>query len=523
VIIFTCIGIGFMIGIFFLFQKILFKLNGFEMIGPVLMQKILFLIFLTFFMMLIFSNTITTISTYYLSNDLLLLFSSPAKKNSIFYFKFLSTVITSSWTVLLLGIPIFLAYATVMKSPWYSYFLIPAMLIPFLMIPASFGILLIMFLVKIYPVKRIKEIAFVISIAFAALLIVYFRYLQPERLANPESFALLGDYLTFLKGPSSPYLPSVWISKAFLGSITGNFKDLIFYFLVLLSNACMLFIITTEIAARIYYPGWIRSQNKTGRKPIMFSFAEKIIGNNSFFKILFLRDIKLFWRDVNQWSQIILFFAIGFIYVFNLRSFRMQTPSTILISFINMGFTGFVIAATGIRFSFPAISMEGKAFWLIKASPAPMKQFLNEKFWTSFMPLLALGETLIIISNLMLKTNQTMFISSIIFVFLFALSLTSLAIGMGAIYPSFNKDNPSEAAGTFGGILYMIISALYVFFMIILMDIPFLSLILHPLSKMIKFDISTYVSILGIIAINFLAVYIPLKKGLKALENYEWK
>ena len=503
-----------MVGIYFLFHRILFKLNSFEIVGPILMEKLLFLIFLTFFIMLIFSNIITSLSTFYLSNDLVLLFSNPVQLSSIFSSKFIATVFQSSWTIVFFGLPIFLAYGIVMKSPWYFYPSIPFLLIPFLVIPAGIGIMIIMVLVRIYPVKRIKEITFFLTIAFAAVLVIYFRSLQPERLVNPEGFSLLGDYLTFLRGPSSPYLPSYWVCVVFLNTIKQNPSEIFFYFLVLLSNAAMLYIFASWVGEKIYYISWAKSQSKVSGKPVKFSRLERIIGTHPLrgyplFKAFLLRDIKLFWRDVTQWSQVILFFAIGVIYIFNLKSFRIQTASTFLISFINLGFTGFVIAATGVRFSFPAISLEGKAFWLVKSSPCPMKSFLNEKFWTSFIPLLGLGEILIIISNILLKVTPVMFITGIVATFLMALSLTSLAVGMGAIYPYFKADNPAELGMTYGGILYMIFGLAYVGAMILLFELSFGS--------------GIYISIIGVFLLNFFATYLPLKNGLKSLQQYEWK
>lgn len=521
---FTAIGLGFAAGIYFFFHWMLSRLNAFEVIGPILMEKLLFIIFLTFLIMLVFSNIITGLSTYYLSNDLSFLFSSPLEIEYIFDSKFFATILQSSWTILVFGIPVLLAYGTIMKSGWYFYPLIPVFLVPFLFIPAGIGVAIIILLVQVYPVKKVKEITFLLSIAFAAVLVIYFRFLQPERLVNPEGFSMLADYLAFLKGPSSPYLPSYWISTVLLNTIRQNPLEVLFYFLVMLSSAGVCYILSKWIGRKIYYESWTRSQSKVSARPVKFLILEKMMGTKTLFRALLLKDTRLFWRDVTQWSQIILFFAIGAIYIFNLRAFRLQTSSTTLISFINLGFTGFVIAATGVRFSFPAISLEGKAFWIMKAAPCSMKTIMVEKFWTSFIPLLTLGETLIITSNILLKVNQSIFILGIIAVFFMTLSLTALAVGMGAIYPQFKADNPAEIGGSGGGILYMILALGYVGLMILLLDWQVISFLLFLAGiKVYAYPLAILISVAGVLLLNFSATCASLKNGLQSLNQFEWK
>ena len=45
-----------------------------------------------------------------------------------------------------------------------------------------------------------------------------------------------------------------------------------------------------------------------------------------------------------------------------------------IVSFANWGLAGFVLSAIAIRFAFPAVSLEGKAFWLLKPRPFPCER-----------------------------------------------------------------------------------------------------------------------------------------------------
>ena len=53
-----------------------------------------------------------------------------------------------------------------------------------------------------------------------------------------------------------------------------------------------------------------------------------------------------------------------------------------------------------------------------------------------------------------------------------ALALVGLATGLGARYPRFNADNPSQVAGSYGGVAFMIQAVLFMIVMIVLLGWP---------------------------------------------------
>src|SRR4029453_8882326 len=57
-------------------------------------------------------------------------------------------------------------------------------------------------------------------------------------------------------------------------------------------------------------------------------------------------------------------------------------------------------------------------------------------------------------------------------VFFMSLALVGLATGLGARYPRFNADNPSQVAGSYGGVAFMIVAVLFMFALIALVGWP---------------------------------------------------
>ena len=53
-----------------------------------------------------------------------------------------------------------------------------------------------------------------------------------------------------------------------------------------------------------------------------------------------------------------------------------------------------------------------------------------------------------------------------------AFALVGLATGLGARYPRFDADNPSQVAGSYGGVAFMILAVLFILVMIVLLGWP---------------------------------------------------
>jgi ABC-2 type transport system permease protein len=164
-------------------------------------------------------------------------------------------------------------------------------------------------------------------------------------------------------------------------------------------------------------------------------------------RAIVLKDLKLFFRDTSQWSQLFLLFSLMIVYIYSFKLLpldRAAMPSFYLqnlIAFLNLGMVGFVTSAVAVRFVFPAVSLEGASFWIIRSAPLSISTFLWAKFWSSLLPLLVLAEALIILSNTLLKVTPFMMELGIVTVFTMTFGITSLGVGLGAVFPRFKHEN----------------------------------------------------------------------------------
>jgi ABC-2 type transport system permease protein len=141
-------------------------------------------------------------------------------------------------------------------------------------------------------------------------------------------------------------------------------------------------------------------------------------------------------------------------------------------AFVNLAMAGLVMATVCARFVFPAVSAEGAAFWIIRTAPISLRAFLWSKFWTGLVPVFVLTEGLTVAANYFLGIDPLLRAVSAVAVFFMALALVGLATGLGARYPRFNAENPSQVAGSYGGVAFMILAVLFMILLIVLVGWP---------------------------------------------------
>jgi len=530
------VGLAFWGGMFVLLCRVLIYFQSVEVIGDLLAHHLLSMVLLTFFSLLIFSHIITALSNLYLSHDLELCHSMPAQIEELFLSRSVYTLIDSSWMVIIFGLPVMMAYAYVYRPGIGYYFTVLHMGLAIAIIAAGIGILFTMILVHVFPAKRTRDVVMLLAIFMIAGLYLMFRFLRPERLVDPEAFFSIMQYLSALKAPDSPYLPTHWVTESLWDYLKGSGgKTQLFGTLFVWSSAAALVVINIWVAQAIYFEGFSKSQEAKKRRK----------GGNAFLNLLMKlftkpmrrdlasvmnKDIRTFFRDNTQWSQLLLLGALVVVYLYNFSVLPLERSPMRLdflqnqIAFLNMGLAGFVLSAVSVRFIFPAVSSEGAAFWIIRSSPISIKRFLWGKYAFYVLPMLVLGEVLIIFTNYLLNVTPFMMILSSVTMFLAIFGIVALGIGLGALYPNFKFENIAQVATGFGGVMYMIVSAIFIASIIVLEAGPVYVIFManvKGLSLTVLQWLFIIPSFAAVLIIGMLTVYKPMKMGLKALSQYE--
>ena len=460
ILLLSVVGAAFWFFVFGVTLRLLRYFKGIPEIGELLSAKLLSLVLVSFFGLLLLSNVITALSTFFLARDLDLLVGTPVDWLAVYCAKLTETAANSSWMVVLMAVPIFTAYGMAYDGGWWYPLIAMAAVVPFLLIPSALGAAVTLILVNIFPARRTRDILSVITVMSAAGLILAFRLLRPERLARPEGFRSLVDFLAVLRAPSSPWLPSSWVQSGVLGWLRYEGEVLPFY--LLWSTAAALVVAGALLHRALYSSGYSKSQEgagsgaRNGRTQPSAMLARFPATRRE----LVLKELHVFFRDTTQWSQLILLVVLVAVYIFNIRFLPLRGDGMTfflvnVIPFLNLVLAGFVLASIAARFVFPLVSLEGRTWWLLKASPLAMRDLLWAKFWVGTAPLLVLALAIVFTTDVLLQVSEFMTAVSVGTITLLTFAISGLAIGAGTLFPRFETENAAQIPTSFGGLVFM--------------------------------------------------------------------
>jgi ABC-2 type transport system permease protein len=454
------------------------RLDSYEELGDYLLRLGLSWLFMTFLSFLAFSGIVTALSTFFLSEDLRLLLTAPVAVRRLFHARFLRTVGQSSWMVVIFLAPLLMGIGRARCAGLGFYLTAVLTTVPFAVIPVAAGTLVTLFLVNTFPARRARDLLMLMGLLFAASLVILLRFIRPEQLLKVESLPDLTDFFATLQSPITPLLPSFWAGETLFASLRGG-NDLL-HLGALWTTAFAAVVAARMASERWYFTGYSRAQEAPKARFTRLRGLDALVHVlplSAVRRQLLIKDLKIFLRDVSQWSQLLLLVALVLLYLYNFRVLDLERIPYMtafvknIYAFVNLGMAGLVMATVAVRFVFPAVSAEGAAFWIIRTSPISMRDFLWSKFWTGLVPVLALTEVLTVVGNEFLGVDPFLKVMAALAIFFMSFALVGLAIGLGARYPRFNVD-ATQVAGSYGGVAFMIQAVLFVIVMILLLGWP---------------------------------------------------
>src|SRR5215510_15565733 len=363
----------------------------------------------------------------------------------------------------LTSVPILAAYCVVFHGGLLFVPYVLLVMLPLLLLPAVVGTALTLILVNVFPARRTRDLLSIIALGAAAGVILLFRLIRPEQLARPEGFQNLVAFIAVLRAPTSPLFPSEWASRAIMGFLDQDFDV---QPLVLLWTTAAAFVTLGAILhRRLYATGFTKAQEGAER------FVRGIFWRNTVGLVLFplpfakrefvLKDIKLFFRDTTQWSQLILLAVLVVVYLFNIKALPLHRGEQVgffyvtLVSFLNLGLAGFVLASIAARFIFPAVSLEGRQMWLLRSSPLDLRALLWSKYWVGTIPLLVLALVITVLTNILLQATPFMMTTIALLAGVIIIEAIPISTYLRATYDGVPIGVTIPMAAAFGGVVLL--------------------------------------------------------------------
>jgi ABC-2 type transport system permease protein len=526
-LLFAAVGLLMLAALYAGFWRLLSYLETVELIGPMLSWKLTSMVLLMTFSMVIVSSIIISMSTLYYSFDLKFLFSTPLDLRSIFMDKALETVFYSSWTLVLAILPYIIALGRIKALGAGFYLAYGFLMVPFVMLAGAFGIFFSMLVMYAFPSSKTRDITWLLGSLSVAFVYVIFRFSKPEQLLRPDSLEVVAQYIKYLQSPTAPYMPSWWVTKAMVAYSAGHWGAFAASAGVLCLSAAALYALIYFMSGRFYMRGFSGAQSSPRFKGNRRLLPEQRLAAAwpaaRSFLTLYWKDRLMLGRDARYWSQIILIGALIAVYLFSIRQLPLDTPDLkSMVSFLNVGIAGFVMAAIGLRFTFPAVSLEGNSYWLLRSSPVTTASVMREKLTVSLLPSVFIGLVLITVSNHLLHADLFISVLSTFTITVAAVAITVMGIGFGAIFPDFNVENIHQLESSYGGFLYMACAMGYLSLLVGVEAWPVQMHFAERLGRANPWD-SRAVALCAasFLALNFAAMYLPWKLGLRNLERHE--
>jgi ABC-2 type transport system permease protein len=525
------------------FYKVFDFLMDQPVFGAPLMDQLVSIVLLVFFAMLLFSNLIITLSTTYISREVEFLMALPISRQSVFRQKLIESVIYSSWAFAILSLPLFVSFGIVRRVDWYVYPLILALVIPFLIIPATLGAIVTMVVTSILPARKTRILTVALGILSVMGSLVMARVTGLGQLlatAQEQDFLQIMNSLAI---GNSPILPSAWLANALQSLAPSdpadrNLMSFLYWFGMLLSTALFLWEFCRWLVGPLYYRGWCLSRDaavqERGKhaKLSPFRWVDRAM-ERSFPPAtagLLSKDLKTFWRDPSQWTQLVILFGLMVIYVTNLGYSRRYSKTLelvlndwkMLVTFFNLAATCFILSILTTRFVYPMLSLEGRGFWTVGLAPIPRTRVVWQKYVLCMLMCLMVALPLMMLSNYILHVTGSFVWISMLAVFIMALGLTSLSVGIGAIVPDFKEDNPARIANGIGGTLNVLLSLAYIAFSVALMAFP--AVMIQSKSESTRQMVTDWLPyyIVLITLFQVAVITVPLRVGLKRWNRMEF-
>ncbi len=457
-------------------------------VGELIVQKLISIAFLIFLGILVFSNIVSSFTTFYLADDMQFLMGQPIPRDALFSSRYVEALTQSSWVILLFGMPPFTAIGVSMNAPWTYYAMLAMVFVPFVAIPTGIASMLSLMVANLMIATRMRDAMMFLGLVALTSLYWMIRWIQPEKLLNPESFDSIGEMIQLLSTPETSYLPSDWAVNA-LTPFLFNERAFDWWSLGLLySTPLALFFIAAWCHRAYFVRGYSRVQDGRHGDSVLTTLRDWTLRQStergggvqdkldemeaqgpkplSALSHLIFKDRRIFLRDASQWSNLLVILALMIIYLVNFKYFEIAADTAFFgdvgLYYFNLAACGFVVVALSGRFLFPAVSVEGRSFWLMMQAPISLERMLVGKWLGAMAPVIFVGQFMIWASNLLVGQTWFFILTGALLVLWFTACVAAISVGMGAIYPQFYNPNASAIAASFGALIFMILSIMLV-------------------------------------------------------------
>ena len=415
----------------------------------------------------------------YLAGDMDFLLSHPVPIRAVFITKLLQAILPNFSLILLFGLPVLYGLGI---SSGYNLLYYPLVLVVLALLAlaaAGLASLLVMAVVRIFPARRVAEVLGFLVAIFS------FTCAESGQFANYANVS--GDQATQALNQVTrlnvSWSPLAWAGRCLVEIGEGHWLIGFGLLMVTMGLTGGIFAVSLVMAERLYYTGWASVQVSTRSKnlpaPAPGSCARRLCCSaQPYYSAGGARhpDQRLPGASARLAQHV----AVGHsadsghrLCLMLIRSGgeppagRGEAPQAFmdalrgLMVYANVGISLFVGWSLLSRLAALAFSLEGKSYWILKASPVNVKHLLAAKFIVAYLPTLGLCWGFMLVISLLQGASPVALAYSLTAVALILAGATGINLAFGVLGANFNWEDPRRITNGSVGCLGAIVSMVY--------------------------------------------------------------
>ena len=457
----------------FLFGYIYSLEETFTGFGVALARRLMAMTFMTLGVFIGISSFISGVSVVFRSWETSFLLSMPVRDRFTAFYRGIESWFNAGWAIFLLGIPIVLAFCVSLEVGVLAT-VVSVVTFPLLMLTwLSSGTILLGASIRLSRSSgRIWRTAGLLALLVGAGILLIMRSSDPAGIVAEENTALdaLQSFVADLPVAGGRLWPHTLFANTIIAVDSSEWSAALsstgLLMLEALGAAGLACLMLCPGFRKIYSAVQAASSRKRGSNFLMRSGGR--------FRTMLSKDLLLFFRDPVQWSQLLLLTGLFLVYAMNINRFPTDVNHEFwrsIIVYLNFSFSCFVTATLLVRFTFPSISLEGPGLSYLLQLPAGRKLLLESKWAESFMFIAPFIVGVGVWSTLKIGAGWTLVGISTASLTLMCIALVSINVGLGAVFPRFEKGSAANIASSQGGIIAAFASMGYVLISVTILGI----------------------------------------------------
>lgn len=410
----------------------------------------------------------TALGSLFLSSDLELLMTAPVDRKAVFVSKLLDGMVWNYVLISALAVPALLTYGIGLQYGPLYYVLVLVTLLGTPLLPAGLGALLVLFVARFAPARRVREVLGLMGALFGigcGLLgqtsRFWFRtFAGTTAGARPEE--LLHKVQDVVALPFPPFMAGRGLAAAGRGDIVGAIGNLSIFLLLTFG----FFLVCVYLADYMYATGWVRMQS-SGSSKRSKQRAEKAARESGWLGrvpadlAIAVKDWKVIPRDLRNFAQMLaplIFWPIVYINITaggGRDGGDNQLPG-FFTSFGGVFIAGGVLGSTVMlmgNIAFSSISREGKSWWLLKIAPISAFELIRGKFLSAAIPFVIISTVLMLIASLWRRLDPLWSLYGWLCIEMLGLAMLAVGVALSIPWAKLDWDDPRKMNGGRGPII----------------------------------------------------------------------